>query len=123
MGVPEGDLRAVAGCGRGGGEPGSERVLRGGWVQPEIRLATLERKPPKKGLPLRRRRTKYSGKGAAILRVIWESASYPWSVRLKALLSPLAALAHEKQVKKGLYGRTKPATRGNGMARGTGGAC
>jgi hypothetical protein len=102
-------------------------------------LRLLNGKPPKKVRPMRRaRRAKYSGKAVEILRVIWESANYPWSVRLKALLplwlpwvrkhlevSPrvekeLLGISprqmdrrlgpYKKQVKKRLYGRTKPGT-------------
>ncbi len=92
------------------------------------------RVPPEK----RKRRPKYSRRLDEILRVIWERANYPWSVRLRALipiwlprvkqhfeLSPrlereLLQISprqidrrldpYKKQAKRRLYGRTKPGT-------------
>jgi hypothetical protein len=102
-------------------------------------LRLLNGKPPKKVPPPRRkRRPTYPSKLIEILRVIWETANYPWSLRLKALiplwlpwirkhfdLTPrlekqLRAISprqidrrlgpYKRQVKKRLYGRTKPGT-------------
>src|SRR5437773_4986747 len=86
----------------------------------------------------RRRRAHYGPATVAALKVIWEAANYPWSVRLKALLpdwlpwakargmvnsaieQQLLAMsprqmdrrlqAHRRVLKKRLYGRTKPGT-------------
>lgn len=86
----------------------------------------------------RRRSPTYSSQALAILQTIWEAAGYPWSVRLKALL-PLwlpwvknrycltpqiqrqllsisarqidrRLKARKNQLKRRLYGRTKPGT-------------
>ena len=102
-------------------------------------LRLLNGKPPKRVPPeKRKRRPKYSHGVVEVLRVIWEAANYPWSLRLKALLpvwlpwvkkhmavSPrlereLLAISprqidrrlgpYKKQVKRRLYGRTKPGT-------------
>jgi hypothetical protein len=102
-------------------------------------LRLLNGKPPKRVPPeKRKRRSRYSLKVVEILRVIWESANYPWSVRLKALLpvwlpwvrkhfeltprleKELMSISprqidrrlgpYKQQVKKRLYGRTKPGT-------------
>jgi hypothetical protein len=102
-------------------------------------LRLLNGKPPRRVPPeKRKRRPKYSRGVVEVLRVIWEAANYPWSLRLKALIplwlpwvkkhmevSPrlekeLLAISprqidrrlgpHKKQVKKRLYGRTKPGT-------------
>ena len=86
----------------------------------------------------RRRPTRYSAQALAILTHVWEAASYPWSVRLKALLPlwlpwmrgrfqltpalerQLLAIsarqldrrlqAKKRHLKRRLYGRTKPGT-------------
>lgn len=100
-----------------------------------IRL--LNGPPPQKGKPRSRRRpTLYGSPVICILEAIWQAAGYPWSVRLKALLplwlpwarkrfalnpsvelqllsiSPATMDRHLKakkhQLKKTLYGRTKP---------------
>ena len=96
--------------------------------------AAPKRLPPEK----RKRRPKYSRVVVEVLRVIWEAANYPWSLRLKALIplwlpwakkhmeiSPrlekeLLTISprqidrrlgpYKKLVKKRLYGRTKPGT-------------
>jgi len=102
-------------------------------------LRLLNGKPPKVVPPERRkRRSKYSRGVVEVLRVIWEAANYPWSLRLRALIplwlpwvkkhmevSPrlekeLLTISprqidrrlgpYKKQVKKRLYGRTKPGT-------------
>ena len=102
-------------------------------------LRLLNGKPPKRVPPERRkRRPKYSRGVVEVLRVIWEAANYPWSLRLRALIplwlpwvkkhmevSPrlekeLLTISprqidrrlgpYKKQVKKRLYGRTKPGT-------------
>jgi hypothetical protein len=102
-----------------------------------LRLLNGER--PKRVPPTKRkRRRKYSLRTVELLRVIWDAANYPWSVRLKALvplwlpwvrkhakLSPrvekeLLAISsrqidrvlapYRKQVQRRLYGRTKPGT-------------
>ncbi len=102
-------------------------------------LRLVNGKPPKKELPRRRkRRPTYSARLIEILRVIWETANYPWSIRLKALiplwlpwikkhfeLTPrlekeLLQISprqidrrlgpYKRQAKKRLYGRTKPGT-------------
>jgi len=102
-------------------------------------LRLLNGPPPRRVPPeKRKRRSKYSRGVVEVLRVIWETANYPWSLRLKALiplwlpwvkkhreLSPrlekeLLAISprqidrrlgpYKKQVKKRLYGRTKPGT-------------
>src|SRR5438552_93712 len=50
-------------------------------------LRLLNGAPPGAARPRRRRRpATYSGAMIQALRVIWEAAGYPWSVRLKALL-------------------------------------
>jgi hypothetical protein len=102
-----------------------------------LRLLNGER--PKRVPPTKRkRRRKYSLRMVELLRMIWEAANFPWSVRLKALmplwlpwvrrhteLSPrvereLLAISprqidrvlapYRKQVQRRLYGRTKPGT-------------
>lgn len=102
-------------------------------------LRLLNGRPPKRVPPeKRRRRPKYSRGVVEVLRVVWEAANYPWSLRLKALLpvwlpwvkkhmavSPrlereLLTISprqidrrlgpYKKQVKRRLYGRTKPGT-------------
>jgi hypothetical protein len=102
-----------------------------------LRLLNGER--PKRVPPTRRkRRRKYSLRMVELLRVIWDAANYPWSVRLRALiplwlpwvrkhaeLSPrvereLLAISprqidrvlapYRKQVQRRVYGRTKPGT-------------
>jgi IS30 family transposase len=102
-------------------------------------LRLLNGKPPKRVPPdKRKRRSKYSRGVVEILRVIWEAANYPWSLRLKALIplwlprvkkhmdvssrqeKELLAISprqidrrlgpYKKQVKRRLYGRTKPGT-------------
>lgn len=95
--------------------------------------------PKTKPKPRRKpRRTTYNAKVIGVLKAVWEAAGYPWSVRLKALL-PLWLVwirihyaltpAHERQLltisarqidrrlqphkrelKRRLYGRTKPGT-------------
>jgi hypothetical protein len=102
-------------------------------------LRLLNGSPPRRVPPeKRRRRPKYSRGVVEVLRVIWEAANYPWSLRLRALIplwlpwvkkhrevSPrlekeLLAISprqidrrlgpYKKQVKRRLYGRTKPGT-------------
>jgi hypothetical protein len=102
-----------------------------------LRLLNGER--PKRVPPTKRkRRRKYSLRMVELLRVIWDGANYPWSVRLKALiplwlpwvrrhaeLSPRVArellaisprqidrvlAPYRRQVQRRLYGRTKPGT-------------
>jgi hypothetical protein len=86
----------------------------------------------------RRRPARYSAQALAILTSVWEAAGYPWSVRLKALLPlwlpwirPRFRLtpslerqvltisarqldrrlqAKKRQIRRRLYGRTKPGT-------------
>lgn len=86
----------------------------------------------------RRRAATYGPTVITALHAIWEAAGYPWSVRLKALLplwlpwarrrlrlarrveQQLLAISprqidrrlapHKRQLKKRLYGRTKPGT-------------
>jgi len=88
--------------------------------------------------PPRRRATTYSPTVIEALRIIWEAAGFPWSLRLKALLPlwlpwarrrlrlraaverQLLAISprqmdrrlapHRRQLTKRLYGRTKPGT-------------
>ena len=102
-------------------------------------LRLLNGSPPKR-VPSekRKRQPKYSRGVVEVLRVIWEAANYPWSLRLRALIplwlpwvkkhkevSPrlekeLLTISprqidrrlgpYKKQVKKRLYGRTKPGT-------------
>lgn len=92
------------------------------------------RRPP----PRRRRAPSYGPRVIQVLAAIWKAAGSPWSVRLQALLPlwlpwarrrfrltpPLEAqllrlsprqmdrrlAPHRQQVRKGLYGRTKPGT-------------
>jgi hypothetical protein len=102
-------------------------------------LRLLNGEPPKRVPPEKRKRQpKYSRGVVDVLRVIWEAANYPWSLRLRALIplwlpwvkkhkevSPrlekeLLTISprqidrrlgpYKKQVKKRLYGRTKPGT-------------
>jgi len=102
-----------------------------------IRL--LNGPPPQKNKPRSRRRpTLYGPQVISLLEAIWQAAGYPWSVRLKALLplwlprarkhwaltpalerqllsiSPATIDRRLKikkhQLKKNLYGRTKPGT-------------
>lgn len=102
-------------------------------------LRLLNGEPPKRAPPEKRKRQpKYSRGVVEVLRVIWEAANYPWSLRLRALIplwlpwvkkhkevSPrlekeLLTISprqidrrlgpYKKQVKKRLYGRTKPGT-------------
>lgn len=93
------------------------------------------RRPPRRG---RQRACRYGTRVIQVLAAIWAAAGYPWSVRLKALLplwlpwarprfrlprrleQQLLALSprqmdrrlapYKRQVKKRLYGRTKPGT-------------
>ncbi len=67
--------------------------------------------------PPQRRALTYSPAVIEALRAIWEAAGYPWSLRLKALLPlwlPWARrrlrLRHRREIRKRLYGRTKPGT-------------
>jgi hypothetical protein len=88
--------------------------------------------------PPRRRVALYHGAAIEALRVIWEAAGYPWSLRLKALLPLWLPWAHRRlrlrpaverqllaisprqmdrrlapyrrELRKRLYGRTKPGT-------------
>lgn len=102
-----------------------------------LRLLNGERPrrvPPTK----RKRRRKYSLRMVEVVRLIWDAANYPWSVRLKALIplwlpwvrkhtelpprveKELLAISprqidrvlgpYRKQVRRRLYGRTKPGT-------------
>jgi hypothetical protein len=92
-------------------------------------------KPPAKR---QRRSAKYTSQTLSVLQAIWEASGYPWSVRLKALLplwlpwakkrySLTAQIEHQllsisarqidrrlrsrkTQLKRRLYGRTKPGT-------------
>jgi hypothetical protein len=102
-------------------------------------LRLLNGTPPKRMPPeKRKRRAKYSRGVVEVLRVIWEASNYPWSLRLRALIplwlpwvkkhmevSPrlekeLLTISprqidrrlgpYKNQVKKRLYGRTKPGT-------------
>jgi hypothetical protein len=86
----------------------------------------------------RGRKPRYSKAVLSVLAAVWAAAGYPWSVRLKALLPSwlpwirkhyhltpeieqrLLAIsarqmdrrlrAHKQQLKRRLYGRTKPGT-------------
>ena len=102
-------------------------------------LRLLNGPPPgRRPAPRRRRAPSYGTRVIQVLAAIWRAAGYPWSVRLKALLplwlpwarprfrltpaleAQLLHLSprqmdrrlapHRQQVKKGLYGRTKPGT-------------
>jgi len=102
-------------------------------------LRLLNGPPPGRRPPPRRRRApSYGPRVLQVLAAIWRAAGYPWSVRLKALLplwlpwarprfrlTPLLEAQllrlsprqmdrrlapHRQQVRKGLYGRTKPGT-------------
>jgi len=101
-----------------------------------IRL--LNSPAPGAARPPRRRDTLYSAAVVDALRAIWEAAGYPWSVRLKALLPLWLPWArrrlrlrpaveaqvrrisprqmdrrlapYRRQIRKRLYGRTKPGT-------------
>jgi hypothetical protein len=103
-------------------------------------LRLLNGPPPGRRPPPRRRQraVRYSTRVIQILAAIWTAAGYPWSVRLKALLPlwlpwarprfrltpgvarQLLALSprqmdrrlqpYKRQVRKRLYGRTKPGT-------------
>ena len=102
-------------------------------------LRLLHGPPPGRRPPPRRRRApSYGPRVLQVLAAIWKAAGYPWSVRLKALLplwlpwaqtrfrltpaleEQLLALSprqmdrrlapHRQQVRRGLYGRTKPGT-------------
>ena len=102
-------------------------------------LRLLNGPPPGRRPPPRRRRAPtYGTRVIQVLAAIWRAAGYPWSVRLKALLplwlpwarprfrltpaleQQLLRLSprqmerrlapYRQQVRKGLYGRTKPGT-------------
>jgi hypothetical protein len=102
-------------------------------------LRLLNGPPPGRRPPPRRRRApSYGIRVIQVLVAIWQAAGYPWSVRLQALLplwlpwarrrfcltaaleQQLLALSprqmdrrlqpYRRQVRKGLYGRTKPGT-------------
>jgi hypothetical protein len=102
-------------------------------------LRLLNGPPPERTPPPRRPRPPHYGpKVLRVLRAVWEAAGYPWSLRLKALLplwlpwaqhrfrlSPalsqqLLALSprqmdrrlqpYKRQLRRRLYGRTKPGT-------------
>jgi hypothetical protein len=102
-------------------------------------LRLLNGPPPGRRPPPRRRRApRYGPRVLQVLAAIWRAAGYPWSVRLQALLplwlpwarprfrlTPLLEAQllrlsprqmdrrlapHRQQVRKGLYGRTKPGT-------------
>lgn len=96
-------------------------------------LAKTKKKPRHKP-----RGTTYHAKVIGVLKVVWEAAGYPWAVRLKALLPlwlvwirmrfaltpdqerQLLAISarqidrrlqsHKRELKRRLYGRTKPGT-------------
>lgn len=103
-------------------------------------IRKLNRPLPKLKHPPRRqmRGTTYNAKVIGVLKAVWEVAGYPWSVRLKALL-PLWLVwirmrfaltpdqerqllvisarqidrrlqPHKRELKRRLYGRTKPGT-------------
>src|SRR5437667_3247368 len=91
---------------------------------------------PKPIRPRRGRRPAYGPETIRVLTAIWKAAGYPWSVRLKALLAAWLPWArkrmnitedtarqvlaisprqidrrlqpHKREVKRRLYGRTKP---------------
>lgn len=99
---------------------------------------TLLNHPPQRSAPPHRRRPVYSEEVVTVLAAIWETAGYPWSARLHALLPlwlpwacrhfavsrpVLRALpkmspstidrrlqSRKRQVRHRLYGRTKPGT-------------
>src|SRR5919108_432875 len=101
----------------------------------KLNAAFPQLKPPAKR---QQRSSKYSFQTLAILQAIWEASGYPWSVRLKALLPlwlPWAKRRYsitpqieqqlrsisarqidrrlksrKSQLKRRLYGRTKPGT-------------
>jgi len=102
-------------------------------------ISKLNGPPPERTAPQRRKRApKYKSQTLSILQAIWEAAGYPWSVRLKALLplwlpwakkrfpitpkieQQLLSIsarqidrrlkARKSQLKRRLYGRTKPGT-------------
>ena len=95
--------------------------------------------PKRKRQPRRKTRgTTYNAKVISVLKAVWEATGYPWSVRLKALLPlwmvwirirfaltpeqerQLLAISprqidrrlqpHKLELKRRLYGRTKPGT-------------
>jgi hypothetical protein len=102
-----------------------------------LRLLNAPLRCPWQGQP-RRRGTSYGSQVISVLAAIWKAAGYPWSVRLKALLPlwlrwarrrfrfdgeverQLLAISprqidrrlkeRKHQVKRRLYGRTKPGT-------------
>ncbi len=102
-------------------------------------ISKLNGPPPEPTSPQRRKRaSKYRPQTLSILQAIWEAAGYPWSVRLKAMLplwlpwtkrrfsltpkieQQLLSIsarqidrrlqAKKAQLKRRLYGRTKPGT-------------
>ena len=103
-------------------------------------IRKLNRPLPKRKKKQRRktRGTTYNAKVVGVLKAVWEAAGYPWSVRLKALLPlwivwirirfaltaeqehQLLAISarqidrrlqpHKLELKRRLYGRTKPGT-------------
>jgi hypothetical protein len=101
-------------------------------------IRVLNGPAPGAARPPKRRATTYPAAAIEALRVIWAAAGYPWSVRLKALLplwlpwarrrlrlsraverQVLAISArqmdrrlapHRRELRKRLYGRTKPGT-------------
>jgi len=100
-------------------------------------IALLNHPTPLRTMPPRRR-PRYSEQAIAVLAAIWEAAGYPWSARLQALLPlwlpwarrhfpiprpverQLRAMSastvdrrlqtRKRQVRRRLYGRTKPGT-------------
>lgn len=102
-------------------------------------ISKLNGSAPERTAPQRRKRApKYRSQTLSILQAIWEAAGYPWSVRLKALLPLWLPWAKKRfsitpkieqqllsisarqidrrlkgrksQLKRRLYGRTKPGT-------------
>ena len=120
--------------------PDSRGVLSGVQVQPQIRDSLAQWPSPQKPKTIVRqgRRWTYGATAISALSVIWEAAGYPCSARLKALLPlwlpwaikrrALTAAVQKQlltispatidrrlkgkkgQLKKRLYGRTKPGT-------------
>lgn len=101
-------------------------------------IRVLHRPPAVSSRPRRRRPLTYGDQAIGVLAAIWEAASYPWSVRLKAMLPlwlpwakrrfsipPLVERqirtisprtldrrlqAKKTRLRRRLYGRTKPGT-------------
>jgi len=140
MGILQSHLSALSQGQSFGEDTDPGGVLSRLWLQPKVAIAKLNGPAPQFKPPAKRRRRSptYTAQALSILQAIWEASGYPWSVRLKALLplwlpwvkkrySLTPKIEHQllsisarqidrrlklkkTQLKRRLYGRTKPGT-------------